>query len=244
MTHIKRILLPVLCLVLGACGGPSLSLKLEQHYDLRGDEDRLFKYHEWRQTREATAICILFTGFETLPNCSPFPWTDLFYVSPIAPGSQDYYLKGQSSTYALEPDDTASLKPLCSASIERFPLVGSERRAIAAVADSSGFFDLPAGLSKLPSEVRTDGLDTIVIRSMCTTNDLDLSIRGRRHRVHWDCDTALSLGQEDAAAPRQIGALLEAIERAYAAHSDSALLPFMHCPTMDEELARRRDAQR
>jgi len=237
MTNAKQMLLGVLCVLLAACDGPTLSLHFSQRYEIR-DEERAFNWlRSWHGLDEGLA-CFWQTGLET-PSCA-MPWEDLFNVLPAEQNPTRYYLQGQSSTETIDLDGTASLKSLCSDATERFEFSAAERRTIGNIASAYGFFDLPADLSKLPPVLHADGLDTIVIRDTCGTSDLELTFEGRRNHVHWRCDTALDLGQDDAPAPQQIQAVLTAIEKAYAAHAPvKTLLPFARCPTMFEELARR-----
>jgi len=244
MPPIKPLLLPVLCLVLGACGGPAISLRYEQHYTVR-DEERLFYWVKHPVDLDMPVVCIPRTGMERLPKCSQ-PWEDLFYVEPSFDGPHNRYLQGRSAVELLDDDGAASLRPLCSDTVERFQLSRAERRAIGTAAEASGFFDFPADLAKLPQIPRADGLDTIVVgRYTCGSSDLELSVGAHHNRVQWNCETALALNQDDAAAPQQMQRLLAAIEKAYAAHAPvKVLLPYAQCPTMAEELARRENAQR
>lgn len=242
MMTIKAVLSATLSLLLGACSGPALTLKYEQHFAVR-DEERLF-YWVKHPIEEAPVICIEHTGMERLPKCSQ-PWEDLFDVEPSFDGPHNRFLQGESSITALDVYGGASLRPLCNGAAERFQLDRSERRAISAAASASGFFDLPEDLSKLPRVAHADGLDTIVIRDTCWTSELDVTFEGRHNHVRWTCDTTLNLGQEDDAAPQQLQPVLAAIEKAYATHSPvSVLLPYSRCQTMNEALTRRENAQR
>lgn len=238
-----RWFVPVVCLLLGACGGPVVSLRYEQHYTVR-DEERLFYWAKHPLDLDMPVVCIPWTGMERLPKCSQ-PWEDLFDVEPSFDGPHNRYLQGQSSVELLSDDGAAGLRPLCSDTLQQFQLSRTERRAIGAAAEASGFFDFPNDLTKLPQIPRADDLDTIVVRYTCGSGDLELSVGAHHNRVQWTCETALALNQEDAAAPEQMRRLLAAIEKAYAAHAPvKVLLPFAQCPTMSEELARRENGQR
>ena len=238
-----RCFVPVVFLMLGACAGPAVSLRYEQHYTVR-DEERLFYWVKHPLDLDMPVVCIPRTGMERLPKCSQ-PWEDLFDVELSFDGPHNRYLQGQSAVELLDDDGAASLRALCSDTVERFQLSRAERRSIGTAAEASGFFDFPTDLNKLPRIPRSDGLDTIVAGGYtCGSSDLELSVGAHHNRAQWKCDTAMTLNQDDAVAPQQMRRLLAAIEKAYAAHSPvSALLPYARCPTLGQELARR-EAQR
>jgi len=142
-------------------------------------------------------------------------------------------LNYDTNLYALDGEGRAGFNGGCTTRVSVTQLTCAERRNIADTAARIGFFDLPASLDDLPPEPKADMglLNTLSITSACDNGELELGVGGRRNIVHWNCNTAHSLGQGEwfNDAPKQIQPLLDAIRAAFAAHSEISGAPQKAC---------------